>query len=187
MKNYYYYLLSIFLIVSCGKDDKPLEYSPLFSFFEKNNIIIDTVINAPSTWEYGFRFKSLKNQTITRVGIKVPVAGSFKVKLYDLNNGNLLVDTLVTSTLKFEESFININPIKIPINGEFGIAIVADVFFKVRNASGVAVDFPVTIGLIEVKSFNEEICGIPGCSEFPLITNNLVIAPCVNLTLVDTE
>lgn len=171
----------------CGKDDKPVAYSPLFSFFEASNIIIDTIVNAPATWEYGFHFKSLKNQTITRVGIKVPVEGSFRVKLYDLANGNRIVDTLVTSSVKFTESFININPIKISSNAEFGIAIVADVFFKVRNANSSAVNFPVTIGLIEIKSFNEDDCGVSGCPDFPLVTNNLVIAPCVNLTLIEDE
>jgi hypothetical protein len=186
MKNVFC-ICCLFLLANCGDDDKTIEYSPFFSFLEQDHIHIDTVEQAGSTWEYGFKFKSLKTQMITRVGILLPALGTYEVKLYDLSLNTVLLDTVVTSIEKFKESFIPVPEINIRENGVFGLTIKADAFIKVNDDRQNALTFPTTKGLIEIISFNEGDCDLAPCNGFPLMTNAFVIAPCVNVTFVSTE
>ncbi|MBK7233529.1 MAG: hypothetical protein IPH93_15015 [Saprospiraceae bacterium] len=130
MKNSCFIFFIFFLFGSCQRNDIETLNGPFFSYLNRNGVSIDTVANAAKFWEYGFQFKSLKLQTMNGVGIKVPAIGIFKVKLYDLILGKLLLDTVVNSFITNQETYININEIKLVENGVFGIAIVADVFLK---------------------------------------------------------
>ncbi|MDQ3143023.1 MAG: hypothetical protein M3Q56_12335 [Bacteroidota bacterium] len=172
-------LLSV-LYFGCNKDDAAKE-SPFFSFFELSGIKIDTVKMALEVWEYGFRFKPLKTGTVSQLGLKVPTIGTYKIKLYNLSTNQVLAEKTVQSIHQNEEHFVDITPVTLAEGSEFGVALVADVFFKVRNINGQSFSFPMEKGNLSIISFNEAPCGPSGCATFPNITNNSVIAPCVNL------
>ncbi|MBK9222732.1 MAG: hypothetical protein IPO78_16555 [Saprospiraceae bacterium] len=169
---------------SCSDDNTSIEEKPFTSFINNSGVAIDTIKKATEVWEYGFRFKPLANGTITKLGLKVPVIGSFNVKLYKLSNNQLLAQTSINSTSEVGEFFGDITDLKVNAGDDLGLAIVADVFFKVRNLSGETFMFPITKDNISIQSFHEEICGPNGCNAFPSNTNSQVIAPCVNLIFV---
>jgi len=178
-------LSGIFLLLnSCTKDSDSKEEMPLFSFLSEGGTSIDTIRNGAVVWEYGFRFKPLKAGKITKLGIKVPAINSFKVKLYDLTNQTILAQTTIQSMNEGGEFFGDIADVNISAGADLGVAIVADVFFKVRNLNGDAFSFPITKDNLSIISFNEEICGPNGCNAFPGTTNGTVIAPCVNIVFV---
>lgn len=174
-------LLSCF---NCSDDNTIVEEKPFTSFLKLDSIQIDTITMANNVWEYGFRFSPTSNGVITKLGIKVPVINTFKVKLYNIASNQILAQTTITTSSSDGEFFGDIADIPVNSGDDLGLAIVADVFFKVKNLSGEAFMFPVTRDNISIKSFNEEICGVNGCNAFPSNTNNFVIAPCVNLVFV---
>ncbi len=173
--------LMVLSIHACSSDEDSAIESPFFSFLSLPDIRIDTIENASAVWEYGFRFSSLKAGTITRLGIKVPTTGSYKVRLYDLANNQLLIEKEVQSSEKNAEHFVSISEIKIGSGADMGLSLVADVFFKAQNLSGAEFPFPQDKGNLRIISFNEEKCGPNGCATFPATINKTVIAPCVNL------
>lgn len=181
------FIWTMLLQASCDKNNDPVRESPFFNFFDLQDIHIDTVENAGIIWEYGFRFKPIKAGFIDKLGIKLPAVGTYKVKLYDVTFGQLLVAHEISSLTKNTERYISINKLFIGPDNELGLSIVADVFFKIRNLNGAEIPFPQDIGNLRILSFNEDTCGANGCLSFPLKSNSTIIAPCVNLTFTVDE
>lgn len=165
--------------ISCEEEGSLIE-EPFFSYLKSPNITIDTIKKAPNIWEYGFKFKPLKSGYIKALGVKLPTAGNFKVKLYDLTLNSIVLDTMIQAPFVNSESFIDVAPIPLNGNTEYGVSLVADVFFKVRQNNSLEFLFPQDIGSIKVIGFFEEKCGSNGCLNFPDVSNSLVIAPCVS-------
>lgn len=184
MKKYLVFIGIIWIAIACSKDSDLKEEMPFFSLLTLSGTSIDTVRNAADVWEYGFRFKTLQSGRITKLGIKVPAVSTFKVKLYDLTTQKILKETDIQSTKEGNAFFADIADISVNSGDEFGVAIVADVFFRVRNLSGEAFSFPILKDNISIVSFNENACGPNGCSSFPILTNDQVIAPCVDIVFV---
>jgi len=179
MKDKFLALL-IMIVISYTKNDKVIEYAPFFEFFKQNNIILDTIDKAAAKWEYGFKFKSLVDQKIKKVGIFLPAVGSFEVRIYDINLNKILLDTTITTTVRLKEFYINIPEIAIPKNGIFGLTVKADSFIKLKDNRNIDFVFPRTVGSIDILSFNEMNCNINLCNSFPSFNNTQIIAPCVN-------
>jgi len=170
-----------FLFSQCSDENSnPLE-SPFFSLLNSPGIKIDTVTQAANTWEYGFKFTSLVNGKLSKLGILVPDTGTYKVRLYNLSSNILLLEQHISSIKSQTESYVSIAPTEIIAGTNFGISLVADVFFNVRNANGDVFNFPITKGNLKILSFNEEPCGINGCAFFPTTSVTNLIAPCVNI------
>lgn len=178
--RYYFLLLGILFTQCTNENSNPLE-TPFFSLLESSGIKIDTVTQAANTWEYGFKFTSLVNGKLSKLGILVPDTGSYKVRLYNLSSNILLLEQNIASKKVNTESFVNVSPIEITAGTNFGVSLVADVFFNVRNANGDVFNFPITKGNIKIISFNEDPCGANGCPSFPLTSVTNLIAPCVNI------
>lgn len=180
------YFLSILFIsglIACSDSDDQETNGPFLKFFTDQNVRIDTVDTPGQSWQYGFKFRSLKNQTITKLGIKVPATGNYRCLLYDLDLKETLIDTVVKSTVKHAESYITIPSTEIEENGNFGVAIVSDVFFKATMVDGKPFEFPLNLSGIEITSFHEGQCPNGNCNQFPNAINNLIIAPCVNIVI----
>lgn len=176
-----FFMLFGFLFIQCNDENSnPLE-TPIFSLLDQAGIKIDTVTQAAATWEYGFKFQSLVNGTLSKLGILVPDTGTYKIRLYNLNTRQLLIEKFIESKLSSTEYYVSIPPVEIKAGIDFGVSLVADVFFNVRNANGDVFNFPITKGNLKILSFNEEPCGINGCPFFPTTSVTNLIAPCVNI------
>ncbi len=169
------------LLIHCSDDKTHLLETPIFDFLSIPNTKIDTVKQAASVWEYGFRFKSKVDGNLSKLGLLLPDTGSFKVRLYNLTTNSLLVEKTIQSQIVNTENYIDISPIEIKAGNEFGVSLIADVFFNVRNLNGESFNFPITKGNISILSFNEEPCGVNGCPFFPSTSVSSLIAPCVNI------
>lgn len=179
MKNIYLYIVLLLVVISCNGEENIIQ-EPFFSYLKTPNSTIDTIKKAASVWEYGFKFKPVKGGYLKALGVKLPTVGAYKVKLYNISTNVVILDTMIQAPFINSESFIDVAPIPLNGNTEYGVALVADVFFKVRQNSNLEFIFPQEIGNIIVIGFFEEKCGNNGCLSFPVVANNLVIAPCVS-------
>lgn len=180
-------LMVLFILNSCKDDSNAIEENPIFTMLNLPGTKVDTIEKAAKIWEYGFRFTPLKAGAITKFGIKVPSIGKYKVRFYSLNVDSLLMELEIESKTKYEEYYLNVSNLRIKEGTEYGLSLIADAFFKVKNTDSSAIAFPLTIGNIKILSFNEMACGIAGCGDFPDNTNSLVIAPCVTLGYIGDE
>lgn len=123
-----FFMLFGFLFIQCNDENSnPLE-TPIFSLLDQAGIKIDTVTQAAATWEYGFKFQSLVNGTLSKLGILVPDTGTYKIRLYNLNTNQLLIEKFIESKWSSTEYYVNIPPVEIKAGIDFGVSLVADVF-----------------------------------------------------------
>lgn len=172
-------------LLSCSKDDSPAEESPFFVFFDQPAIDIDTTPVAASTWLYGFTFQPLSDGQISRLGLKLPVTGTFTVRLWDLSGSNptVLRETSITSATAHVPVYAEIPALTVKQNDAFGLSILANSFYRVSKQDGSAFALPLTAGHIRINSFNE-MKDANALTVFPDSTNNAQVAPCVNVVFV---
>lgn len=186
-----YPLLALLLCItivsfwSCGKDEPKVEESPFFNFFGESAITIDTTPVASTTWEYGFVFNPLTNGQITQLGLKLPITGSFKVKLWDLDGATpvVLTEQQITSTREHDPVFVHIDHFAVQKDAKLGITILANSFYRLEKQDASAFTFPRVDGNIRIVSFNEE-TNTSGLAAFPETVNNTRVAPCVNVVFI---
>ncbi len=174
------------LFFACKKDNNtPTDESPFFSFFEQTAIVIDTTPVASNTWEYGFAFSTQKAGKIEQLGLKLPVTGSFVVKLWDLAGATpvLLTSQDIVSTQLHTPAFADITPVNAAKDAKFGVSITANSFYRLTKSDGSKFTFPQVIGNIKINSFNETI-NVGAGTSFPNAVNDTRVAPCVNVVFV---
>lgn len=184
-----FYACAVFalaLVASCKEDENPkVEESPFFIFFDQPAITIDTTPVAASSWEYGFVFNPLADGKITKLGVKLPVAGDFTVRLWDLSGVTPVVlrDQKITSATVHVPAFVDIAPVSVPKNAQLGITVLANSFYRLQKKDASAFSFPVVTDNISILSFNEEMRD-SSLTTFPQTPNTTRVAPCVNVVFV---
>lgn len=186
------YLLPVLLLYiatmsfwSCGKDDPKVEESPFFNFFSDSGIAIDTTPVASTTWQYGFVFNPLKDGQITQLGLKLPVTGSFKVQLWNLDGATpvVLSEQQITSAREHEPVFVHIDHLDVQKEAKLGITVLANSFYRLEKQNATDFAFPRVEGNIRIVSFNEE-TNTSGLAAFPETANTTRVAPCVNVVFI---
>ncbi|MBK6622115.1 MAG: hypothetical protein IPG32_15015 [Saprospirales bacterium] len=90
------------LLVTCKKDDPKPEEKPILSLLQQSSIVIDTVA-APVEWVYGFTFKVKSDGIITKIGMKLPVTGTYTAKLWDMDENKVIREvTLIGASVHQE-------------------------------------------------------------------------------------
>lgn len=180
------FFLLLAAITSCKKEDTvPQEESPFFVFFDQPAIAIDTTPVAATNWEYGFVFNPLVAGKITKLGIKLPVAGTFKVRLWDLSGSNpaILSEQNVRADAIHTPAFIGISPVAVQKNATLGVTILANSFYRIEKQDASGFTFPQVVNNIRIVSFNEETNDM-SLAMFPQTKNETRVAPCVNVVFV---
>ncbi len=179
-------LVSLGAILSCQKDDSPpVEESPFFVFFDQPAIEIDTTPQSANTWEYGFVFNPLADGKITELGLKLPVTGQFKVRLWDLSGSapTVLSEQQIASTSAHEPAFAAIPALAVKKDAALGVTVLANSFYRLQKKDASEFTFPQVAGHIRIVSFNEHTNDI-GTANFPTMANPLRVAPCVNVVFI---
>lgn len=170
----------------CTKEKSPaIEESPFFVFFDQAAVDIDTVPAAAATWQYGFVFYPLADGNITRLGIKLPTTGAFNVKLWDLSGLTpaVLREQNISAATAHIPAFVNIPAVGVKKNAALGLTVLANSFYRIRKQDASAFNFPLTVGNIQILSFNE-IPNANATTPFPDTTNIIQVAPCVNIVFI---
>ncbi|MBL7808428.1 MAG: hypothetical protein JNN28_11450 [Saprospiraceae bacterium] len=175
----------VFSLISCKKDDPAVQESPIFTFFEETAIQIDTVEQAADTWDYGFAFSPLQSGRIAQLGMKLPVSGSFKVTLWDLNGATpaALVSQNISAQTAHQSITQDITGVQVENGKKYGISILANTFYRITKTDGSAFTYPKTIGNILVEGFHESV-NTNGLASFPSETNDTRLAPCVDVIFI---
>ena len=178
----FFYLFLVFC--ACNKSVTPVEESPFYDYFQIADIVIDTTTVPTSEWEYGFVFKPLKKGEIRKLGLKLPVQGEFTVRLWNFDPPIPIIihERKIRVNQNHFPEFVNIPFFKTEAT-KMGISVISNNFYRVQKKDSTAFTFPINVGNISILSFNESQI-ISGVSDFPNNTNQLRVAPCVNVVFV---
>lgn len=175
-------LSTVFLFSSCKKE---LNWnSAIFDLLNRTDIATDTIPAASTSWVYGFKVKPSEDGFIDKIGMKLPVTGTFQVKLWDLDKGVLLAEEKLTSTQKHQEVFTSVGDIDVAANTTLGIAVQASSFYKIRRTDGRAFDFPIIDGNLSILSYHETRFSENPLAAFPGFETQHQLAPCVDVIFI---
>ncbi|MCE2789671.1 MAG: hypothetical protein LW630_07125 [Saprospiraceae bacterium] len=170
------------ILSSCKKEEN--WNSAVFELLNRTDIATDTIPAALTSWVYGFKLKPTEDGYVSRIGMKLPIAGTFQVKLWDLDKGVVLAEEKLTSTQKHEEVFTDVGDIDIAANTTLGIAVQASSFYKIRRTDGRAFDFPIVDGNLSILSYHETRFSENPSAAFPGFETQHQLAPCVDVIFI---
>jgi hypothetical protein len=171
------------IFISCDKDENKVEEKPILTLLNQQSIVIDTLI-ATEPWIYGFKFTTVEDGKIKGLGMKVPKNGSYKAKLWNLDNGELIKEEIITSNAAHGEIFKSISEISVKKNTNLGISIEADSFYKIRKSDNSNFTFPIETGNIRILSFHESKISENISGKFPSMTKDDEMSPCVDVIFI---
>jgi hypothetical protein len=177
------FLLVCFTLFTSCKRDIPAE-SAIFDLLSRTDIATDTIPAALTSWVYGFKVRPSTDGEIAQIGMKLPVTGTFQVKLWDLDKGVLLAEKNLTSSAKHKEVFTNVDGIQVAANTTLGIAVQASSFYKIRRLDGQAFNFPILDGNLTILSYHETRFSENPSAAFPGFETQHQLAPCVDVIFI---
>jgi hypothetical protein len=178
MKKYFFIAVAALALTtsSCKKDDPVVtppspEASPILTAF---------LVNTPTTltttgsggYEYGTKFSVTKNGKITKLGCKMPQAGTYRVTLWDasVTPAVVLAQSSVTQaagTLTFN----SITAAAVTTGKDYFVSIWSNgQWYEIRKVGGGNFTYPITQGSISIKGYSWIGASVADPIKFP--TNN---------------
>ena len=172
------------LFVTCKKDDPKPEEKPILSLLQQSSIVIDTVA-APVEWVYGFTFKVKSDGIITKIGMKLPVTGTYTAKLWDMDENKVIREVTLTGASVHQEVFEDFDDVAVTEDMTLGVSITANGYYKISKADATPFAFPIQTTGTTILSFHEDkLSDIPS-GIFPLTINQQELSPCVDVVFID--
>lgn len=157
-------LVFTFLTSSCSKDDeptptpvvaKPLEKSPIMKALLIDN---EFTMNATGSgnYEYGLKFQVTQNGKITRLGCKMPTAGTYRVSIWD---GSVTPKTVLGSTnvtiSAGGTAFVSISsPISLSTGKDYFCTIWSNTnWYQFNKPGGGSITYPMVEGSVKIMGY----------------------------------
>jgi hypothetical protein len=171
------------VFIACQKSENSTEERPILTMLNQQAIVIDTTI-ASVDWIYGFKFTTVQDGKIKGLGMKLPKKGSYKTKLWNLDNNMLLKEEIITANVEHAEIYNSFSEIAVQKNTNLGISIEADSFYKIRNSNNNNFTFPIATGNIKILSFYESKVSENIGGKFPSTARSDQMSPCVDVIFI---
>ena len=171
---------ALVLSTSCKKSDdpvvKPAEASPVNKTFFLN---IPVTFNATGSgnYEYGFKFNVTQNGRVTKLGCRMPDAGTYRVTIWDasvtpqvvLGSANI---TQAAGALTFQ----GITQVALTTGKDYFVSVWSSgKWYEIRPSTAAAFPFPVSIGSVSLKGY--QWIGSPSLPQkFPTIAETTYVA-----------
>ncbi len=168
--------------ISCNSENE--QEDVIFELLSRTDIKTDTIPQAQATWVYGFKIRPSKAGTVEQVGIKLPATGSYQVKLWNLDKGQLLAEKTLSSQTAHQEVYAALENIAVEANVTLGVAVKANTFYKISKKDGTLFNFPIVDGNLKVLSYHETQLSANPNAEFPDFESKTQMAPCVDIVFI---
>ena len=157
-------ILLTLMVIACSKDKTNTNIETPGKSTIANNTVVDTFYTMQAgSIESGFKFYSLKNGKITKIGCKMPEKGDYRVSLWDYTSKGLISATTISVTDSTQFTYNNVSPIDVTANTRYVISINNTsagsskrlfVFFKKPGINSI---YPISTGSITYEALQEVI------------------------------
>jgi hypothetical protein len=157
-------LAILFSFFSCEKKEDttptptPKVYAEenfLQGFLIDGGFLAPTAVNA-SLNEFGFKFIPRVKGKMNSVVVKIPVAGSVGVRIWDLTTGARIGEEIFTVPTANADFTKTITPIALTKDRAYAITMYAYDYYKYQRTSTV---YPITVGNITISNFDQSVAG----------------------------
>lgn len=158
------FVLLLFLVTSCSKDDEPTPNVPVFNEENPLQSFLTTTGFNQQTMEQtatndllaGLSFKPTVTGKINSLLVKLPVINNnLKVTIWDNATGNLLRQEIINVTSANTEIATQITPLQLEKDKVYVIAMQTNTAFVRYRTDQANASFPITAGNIQILSYRE--------------------------------
>lgn len=164
---------SFLLIYNCKKT----ESNPAQNFLE--SFLADSLYKKPTLfvgalyYEFGLNFQANKPGKITKVGVRCPKVGSFKVTLWDTDTKAIIFSKTIEQETAATKKWVTIEPLAIAANKKYTYTILSDSWFDYRVKSPITFPYSKTNMVYLGYSWASTTVGT---NKFPTTNDNSYIA-----------
>lgn len=149
-------ITTIFFVGSCKKTETTPpapEIAPISTALLINSATNITTTGS-GTYEYGCKFKVTKNGKITKLASKMPVAGSYRVTLWEIADSATVVGQTTLTQAAGTLTFGAITPVAVTTEKSYQVTIWSDVsWYEIRPTGGGNFTYPITQGSITIIGY----------------------------------
>jgi hypothetical protein len=158
------FLLIFPILFACKKDKKDTtqqtkEETPLKTIIDRKSPA-DTIYQMnTAAATYGLKFHSTINGNITKLGCRMPAAGTYTVTLWDFTSHNQLAQAQVTTTSSSEFAYTSITPVPMSDLNTFVISVnstsggTAKAYYQLYKKPSPSIGiYPITAGNIVIDA-----------------------------------
>ncbi len=171
---------------SCKKDDTTTTTPVIVPKALETSVIANTFfINQPTTitatgtgsYEYGFRFAVTQNGKITKLGSKMPQAGSYRVTLWDASvTPKVILGSATITQAAGVSTLLAITPLSLTTGKDYFVSIWSNSqWYNLVPTAGGNFPYPITTGSIIIKGY-QWVSSAATPQAFPTTVDNSYVA-----------
>jgi hypothetical protein len=179
------FLLLGLLINACKKDEAvTASETPLTSFFADSTVkFLAKTVNS-SYFEYGQRFQVSKVGKITRLGVRTPTPGSYRISIWEVATKTLISQKTVESTSGNLQSWGDITPQPLEANKQYYITYLANNWNYAAPKTGSTFSYPIVKGSVVILAYGFASSTLGAAPKYPTSEPTSYIAGFVDFTFV---
>ena len=179
-------LLLVVLINACKKDEAVIVPSetPLTSFFADSTIKFGAKILNSTFYEYGQRFQVSKAGKITKLGVRTPSPGVYRLAIWDVATKTLISQKTVELTSGNIQTWGDITPQQLVANKQYYITYLSNNWNVAYPKMGTDFSYPIAKSNVIILAYGYAISAIGAVPKYPTVEPKSYIAGFVDFTFV---
>jgi hypothetical protein len=179
-----FFLLGL-LINACKKDDAvTASETPLASFFADSTIKFGAKTVNSSYYEYGQRFQVSKAGKITRLGVRTPSPGVYRLAIWDVAAKTLISQKTVELTSGNIQTWGDITPQPLEANKQYYITYLSNNWNYASPKTGTNFSYPIVKGSVVLLAYGYALSAMGAAPKYPTTEPTTYIAGFVDFTFV---
>lgn len=179
------FILLFVLINACKKEETvvPSE-TPLASFFADSTIKFGSKTVNSGYYEYGQRFQVSKAGKITRLGVRTPSPGVYRLAIWDVDTKTLISQKTVELTSGNIQTWGDITPQPLVANKQYYITYLANNWNIAYPKTGSTFAYPIAKNSVIILAYGFASTTVGAAPKYPTSEPTTYIAGFVDFTFV---
>jgi hypothetical protein len=186
MKNLLMPLFLLILLTNACKKDEAVNASevPLAKFFADSTIKFGSKVTNSSYFEYGQRFQVSKAGKITKLGVRTPSPGTYRVVIWDVDTKTVIGQKTVEQTTGNEQVWGDITPLSLVFNKQYYVTYLANNWNIVYPKTGTEFSYPIVKGNVVLLAYGYAGSTVGSIAKYPTTEPKTYIAGFVDFTFL---
>ena len=179
------FIILLFVFTNaCKKDEAPVTPSetPLAKFFADSTVKFGNKTVNSSYFEYGQRFQVSKSGKITKLGVRTPSPGVYRIAIWDVATKTVISQKTVEQTTGNEQVWGDITPQVLEANKQYYVTYLANNWNIAYPKTGIDFTYPIAKESVIVLAYGFANSTIGAAPKYPTSEPKTYIAGFVDFT-----
>lgn len=179
------FFLLILLASACKKDEAVnVSETPLATFFADSTVKFGAKVTNSTYYEYGQRFQVSKAGKITRLGVKTPSPGSYRIVIWDVATKTVIGQKTVEVTVANDQVWGDITPLALTTNKQYYVTYLSNNWNTAYPKTGSVFTYPIVKSNVVFLAYGYIGSTVGATPKYPTAEPNTYIAGFVDFTFL---